>query len=509
MNIRTKKILFFTIASFIIFSVAAGSKKTTETIEVNGLPISNLEQPLVGNVQVAVESLNNGQWNIANKVFSAMTETSPNIPIGWIGLSKTASSLEQATLALIKAKELSSQSSVAEKYLMTLQQAYLAGNSEKQMNISQKMVSDFPKSPWAWIERGYVLEDHKQIEKARSAYIRAAKVSSHKIGAYLASGASFMFSEPKDMLKAEEYFQKAVNLQPTNAWAQINLGDSHRAQQDLQQAYQDYNRASLLEPNNSIAINKRGHVNSFLGNYEQARKDFDRAVKVSMDVASVFDASGNFKAFTHLYDNKPKQALKLLEQHLVNVDTAPIKDHQKNQAKMKTLANMSKIALHTQILDKAGKYITTREILVNKVLTEIDNKELARRIRSDLHFQRGQLQAREGQLEMALQSADKMRLLLEAVKDERKLENYHELQALISIQKEQWNQAIAHYDKADKDKLYVKYHKAVALEQTGESKMAKKLFTEVSRFNFNSVDFALLRNSATNKAGLNTVASVD
>ncbi len=508
MNINIKKISIIAIASFIILTVAADPNNNKTTV-IDGLPISNVDPNSIATVQAAMESYNTGRWSIANRVFTTVTQSNPKAPIGWIGQSKSAASLEEVNFALNKAKDLIENASNAEKQFIKLQTAYLAGDSQKQLSITKQMINEFPKSTLAWIERGYVLEKHKKVDEARVAFSNAREVAPFKIGSYLASGDSYLFSEPKDLHKAQKFFQKAVNIQPTNVWAHIKLGDSHRAQQNLQQAYQDYTRASLLDPNDTIAISKRGHVNSFLGNYEQAREDFEKAIKVSSNYSADFNNAGNFKAFTHLYNDNPKQALRVLEQHLLNIETAPIKVHDKNQARVNTLSNMSKIALHTKMLNKAGEYINEREKLINTVIATMDNKDLVRRIRSDLHFYRGQLQAREGQLETALQSADKMKLLLESVKDERKLEDYHELHALVSIQKEQWGQAVAHYDKANTDKLYVKFHKAIALEQTGETKMAKKLFTEVAQYNFNSVDFALLRNSASNKIQLNAVASLD
>ncbi len=508
MNIKLKKISIIAIASFIILSVSAGPNKNKST-EIDGLTISHVDSNTVASVHAAMESFNTGRWSIANRIFTTITQSNPNAPIGWIGQAKSAASLEEANYALNKAKELMNSTTTAEKYLIELQIAYMTGNSQQQLQLTQQMTEKFPQSTLVWIERGYALERHKKVDQARVAFSQARKAAPFKIGSYIASGNSYLFNAPKDMLKAQKYFQKAVNLQPTNVWAHIKLGDSHRAQQNLQQAYQDYTRASLLDPNDSVAISKRGHVNSFLGNYKQAREDFDRAIKVSGNFSADFNNNGNFKAFTHLYNDNPKQALKMLEKHLLSIETAPIKVHDKNQARVNTLQNMTKIALHTQMLDEAEKYISERENLVNTVLATITNKDLVRRIRSNLHFYRGQLQAREGQLETALQSADKMKLLLESIKDERKLEDYHELQALVSIQKEQWKQAVAHFDQANADKLYVKFHKALALEQTNQPKQAKKLFTEVAQYNFNSVDFALLRNSASKKIDLNTVASLD
>ncbi len=49
--------------------------------------------------------------------------------------------------------------------------------------------------------------------------------------------------------------------------------------------------------------------------------------------------------------------------------------------------------------------------------------------------------------------------------------------------------------------MYIRYHLALAEEGAGNSAEAKKLFREVSEWNFNSVGFALVREDAAAKAG--------
>jgi len=54
---------------------------------------------------------------------------------------------------------------------------------------------------------------------------------------------------------------------------------------------------------------------------------------------------------------------------------------------------------------------------------------------------------------------------------------------------------------ADLTQLHVKYQLAEALEGAGQKDEALKIYKEVSVYNFNTVDFALLRGEATKKAG--------
>ncbi len=494
--------IIFVILIVILALVFPSQSKQTKLAEtkseqlVYGLPISGLTQMQLVDVKTGVIALNNGQWFVANKIFTDLTENSPNLPIGWIGQSIAAESIEQQTRALTKANQLTAVASNAEKTLLSLQNAYLKGDSDKQLSLSKKLVNNDKESGWAWIVRGNALQNAKQIEPARTAFKQAVKVSPNNMGPLLAVGNSLLFDQPKDMLQAEIYFQKAVAIRPTNAWAHINLGDIHRAQQDLSLAHSDYTRASWLEPNNPIAFSKRGHVNSFIGNYSQARQDFDNSLRAGGNEVTWFNNSANFKAFTHLYNNQAKKSLDELSFHLKAIDNSHFAEHQRNQAKLNTLTNMSQIALQENLLPQARQFIESREILMNNLLVNIHDKEFSRRVRANMHFFKGQLQLKEGEINLALQSADKMNLLLEVINDNRKSEDANELKALISMKKEQWRQAIVYFDEADRDKLMVKYHKVLALEQVGETKSAIQLLEEVKSFNFNSVEFAILRNKA-------------
>ena len=61
--------------------------------------------------------------------------------------------------------------------------------------------------------------------------------------------------------------------------------------------------------------------------------------------------------------------------------------------------------------------------------------------------------------------------------------------------------AAEHLRQADHaNNMFVRYQLAVAEEGLGNSEEAKKLFSEIAIFNFNSVGFALTRADATARA---------
>ena len=85
-------------------------------------------------------------------------------------------------------------------------------------------------------------------------------------------GISYIFDRPVDFVKGESFMLKASQLDPTNDYAHINLGDAHSAIQSLDKASNDYETASLINPNNAVAFVKKGHVDSFIGDFGIATK---------------------------------------------------------------------------------------------------------------------------------------------------------------------------------------------------------------------------------------------
>ena len=83
------------------------------------------------------------------------------------------------------------------------------------------------------------------------------------------------------------------------------------------------------------------------------------------------------------------------------------------------------------------------------------------------------------------------------------MEPYHNLVGLVSLLQGNHADAIASFEKANLNSMYVKYHLGLAQEGAGNTEQAKAIFQEVAQWNFNSVGYALVRKDAMEKAGMN------
>ena len=107
--------------------------------------------------------------------------------------------------------------------------------------------------------------------------------------------------------QAEEYYQRAVALDPKSWEAYARLGDTFRARakwrdaarvqernQLLRSAAKNYAMAQALNPLNSVIIVGQGEVLEQAGDKEEALKCYQRALELDPNNAFVFAALGRF-----------------------------------------------------------------------------------------------------------------------------------------------------------------------------------------------------------------------
>ncbi len=293
---------------------------------------------------------------------------------------------------------------------------------------------------------------------------------------------------------------KASQLNPSSESAHINLGDAHRAIQALSKASNDYETASLINPNSAVAFVKKGHVDSFIGDFQAAKKAYQQALQVSDNINRPYYA--NYEAFIHLHASRPQTTIDNLKVVIEDIDKMDLAEDQKNSAKLFALTNQATIALHHSLIDEAKTILKQRETLVRKISVSLNDKDFTRNQEADIAFWKGQLAVRMGDFKTAHQFADENSQLVKENNSPRKMERYHELEGLISLLSEKFDTAKLHYSKADKNSVYVKYHLALVTELSGDKKNAKRMFKEVAQFNFNSVEFALVRKDAINRSSI-------
>ncbi len=88
-------------------------------------------------------------------------------------------------------------------------------------------------------------------------------------------------------------FDRAIEIDPDNAWAYNDRGRAHAEIGEYAKAIADYDRAIAIDPNNAMAYHNRGYAYSEMGERDKAIADYDRAIAIDPNNARAYNNRGS------------------------------------------------------------------------------------------------------------------------------------------------------------------------------------------------------------------------
>jgi tetratricopeptide (TPR) repeat protein len=499
-----KTLIWLTMALVVVLALAScGQQPATEqeaatemaaggATHVVMMPVTTSSEAAKDHFLEGLAASDVGRIDDAREHFEAAVEADPNFALAYWGMAINANSFEAFAKNLKKANELTEGTSEAETLLITSLQKGFENNLESQLELSEKLVELQPNSPRARTTLAFALGNLGRYEEERAAAMKAAELAPDFVPAYAQLGNSYLFNEPRDFTKAEEYMRKVVELAPNEQNSYDLMGDVYRAQGNLAEARDSYTRAAGLDPTNGSPLQQRGHVNSFLGNWEEARADYDAAMELSdPDVRANF---GIWRALVSIYEGDPEAAVAELNELSAAVDEMDIAAPR--GAKINALLNVASIASHSGMYDEAEAALDESRTLMMEQAEEIGTEEFRRSQEATMAYLDGMLAARKGEFGDAVAKAEEYMAIVEPDANPRKNEAAHEVMAMTALLQDDYEGAVEHYLQTDPSDVYAKYHLALAYKGAGEDEKAQELFKEVADYNFNLVGFALVREGA-------------
>ncbi|MEE9208165.1 MAG: hypothetical protein V3U67_07315 [Gemmatimonadota bacterium] len=464
------------------------------------LPISTESDEARAHLEAGLAAADMARGNDANDHFEKAVEADPEFAQGYLRVANTAASTEEFTTNLKRAVELMDTAEPAERLLIEIAQKGFENDVEGQLQKANELVELTPESPRAWLTLAGIQGGLNDADGARKSYAKTIEIAPKFAAAYMQAGNNYLFIEPKDFSKAEEHFQTAADLAPGEPNPYDLLGDVHRAQGDLEAAYDDYTRAAERAPDLGSPIQQRGHVNSFLHRFDEARADYTRSMELET-------ARGNntapffapFRAYVSLHEGNPDAAIAELR---VLVDGADESGYEGiTDIKINGLTNIARIAMHSGAFDIARSALDERATLMRQQAEETGTEEFARAQERGIIYLDAMLAARQGDAETAKAKADEFGVLAEMDPNPRGLEPMHQILGITEHFQGNYEAAIEHLVQGAPGNIYMKYYRAIALQEAGMTEEASGLMDEIAVWNFNGVGFALIRNDVMERVG--------
>ena len=148
--------------------------------------------------------------------------------------------------------------------------------------------------------RGNTYRNLLEHDKALADYDRAIQLDPTDAEAY--RGRGIVYYTLQQYKKALDDYNRAIELDPINAQSYTNRGVIYDELQQRGKALADYNEAILLDSTETKAYNNRGLVYADLHRYEEALADLSRAIELDPNYARAYFNRGNIYHGLQRYD---------------------------------------------------------------------------------------------------------------------------------------------------------------------------------------------------------------
>lgn len=444
-------------------------------------------------------ALDVGRTEDARELLDKAIEADPTLAIAYFYRARVARTPAEWKKFTDLAKEHSTNASNGEKLMIGMIPYFVSDDREAVLEQAKELEKAYPESPRAAMEVAYALGGMKQTEARREKLQSITEKFPEFASAYRQLANSYTFDDPTDYSAAEKAAKKYVQLVPNEADSHILLGDVYRAQVELTKARDAYQKAVEVDPDQPVAYAKLGHANTFLGDFDQARADFQAAMK---HAEGGMKASGaNFGVYTYVYAGDLPSALNANAAVMQNLQTMIPDEDQQKQAMARCLEDRVKLACEAGAFDIAHDAFAEHARLEREITSSVDIEDFSSSVESSLSILQGWIAAKEGKYDEAMAHADAAAEHLASSKNPNKLDATYLLKGYIALQKGDTQEALDYLGKSDQDWFEVKFFTARAEEALGNTDRAMELYKEVADWNFNSLDYAVIRNEARAKLG--------
>jgi tetratricopeptide (TPR) repeat protein len=495
--------IYISMVAMLFVAACKDSEKEVETeIETdyagNELPVNTDSEEAMEAFQEGLEYFDNGSDRKARAKFDEALEYDPDFVSAQMYRTYAANSAKDWATNREKFMAMREKANDAEIMMMDVTEAGMKSDTERELEISKKMVEKYPKSARAQDNLAIYYNGNDQEEQAREHWKKALELNPEYVPAIASLGASYLFDSPKDKDQAKKYFDMLVKTAPNSPRSHILMGDYYRDRDQLDQALASYEKAASLDPEDEVALAKSGHANSIMGNYEEARQNFKDAREVS-EFGTNFSAEAN----TYVYEGKSKEALAFLDEGTRSLDSLNVPESNKTIGKFQASLTAAHIAMHDGDAQRLEQIVNVLRPVSQQLASDANSPTVTANQNALMNYWDTMVLVTRKKYDAALEKAESIKTAVDSLNSPDKLEPYHRALAVINYKMGNMEKAVEHIDQTDEDYIHDKYWKAKIYEKAGKTEEAMALYQEIAEERFNSIEFALIRSEIDQKVGKN------
>ncbi len=435
-----------------------------------------------------------GRSDDAGALFDKAIAADSAFAVAYYYRARTATSSAEWRRYTDLAQSYASGASDGEQLLIGMLKAGAQNDLQEYTTLARRLKNRFPKGPRALFEYATALAENRNTYEERAMLEQAIELNGLFAPALRSLATSYLFEEPRNLHEAERFAELYVHRYPEEADSHILLGDVYRADLRLELARGEYTRAMTVDKESFLAYVKRGHALTFIGLYDDARRDFARATDLGIGPAK--SRAANFRTFTWLYEGRNDDAVRANASLLSslpllgydeNVDFLPYRN---------TAYNRFLMCVESRKFGDAEDALAMYRRFARAIAQQINTPSFTQTTESEIALLEGRLALQRGDFIAAMGHTDRSIDFLRDIRNARKKENTELLIGRILLAQEDFALALEHLDESNPDLIEVKYCRALALDALGRTAEAQQLFREVGNWDFNTIEYALIRDKA-------------
>lgn len=420
--------------------------------------------------------------------FRQAVEADPQFAMAYYYLFTLAVSPEEGQEYLGKAMAQLEAISEPERLVILSAKATYDNNIEAAATDLKQLTTLLPDSKRAHYMLGNYLYGLQKWDESEKAYLRAVEIDPKYAPPY--NNLAYIYSNQGKYQDAIRALQKYAAARPTDANPHDSMGEIYLWMGDHENSIKGYTKALNLDPQYAPSYAGLGHNYTFMGKFEKAREEYNL---IRTHARNLADSNTTFFWVTvsYLHEGKPVEAAATLQKQL---EFCLIHDNIQMEAGIH--GQLGRVYVLSGEFEKALKEVAQERNLAMNPKVQTGARAI---LVMDGLFTEAMINARQSNQDQAASRAAEYKKWAEETGNPLVMANYHALEGIIAYWGKDYKKALTELAVGNLLNQEVKYYLALTNSALGNNVEAKKLFSEIVKFNQNSIIYGLYRRAAAGK----------
>ena len=185
-----------------------------------------------------------------------------------------------------------------------------------------------------------------------------------------------------------------------------------------------------------------------------------------------------------------------------NINSYGFSDEKKQEEISEILWHEYFIMSHSGQFDAAETALEEKKGIDMEMANRSKNERAVKNTESSFLWSESHLEIMKGNYDGAKRKLAELKEMVSSENNPQKYDGYHNLMGMTNLMSENAEKGVEYFEKVvNQSNTYFQYHKGLAYKEYGNFDKAKEIFQSVATYNFNDLNYTVVRNKALKELG--------